>query len=92
MLIPCPHCGERPHSEFTYGGDASLCRAADTTQVLDEAWYDYVYLRTNLRGPHNEFWHHTLGCDQWIKVTRDTLTHSVLVAEAVGRSATGDTL
>lgn len=91
MLIPCPHCGERPHSEFIYGGDATLRRPADPVHVSDEEWYDYVYLRTNPRGLHNEFWHHTLGCDQWIEVTRDTLTHRTLAAAAVGLSATGDT-
>ncbi|HTC09380.1 MAG TPA: sarcosine oxidase subunit delta [Acetobacteraceae bacterium] len=91
MLIPCPHCGERPHSEFIYGGDATLYRPADPTRVSDMEWYDYVYLRTNPRGPHNEFWHHTLGCDQWIEVTRDTLTHRILAAAAIGSSAAGDT-
>jgi heterotetrameric sarcosine oxidase delta subunit len=88
MLIPCPHCGERPHSEFTYGADATLLRPADPAAASDEEWYDYVYLRINPRGPHSEFWHHTLGCDQWIEVKRDTLTHRILEAAAVGRDAT----
>ena len=24
IRINCPYCGERDHSEFTYGGDASI--------------------------------------------------------------------
>ena len=24
IRIKCPYCGERDHSEFTYGGDASI--------------------------------------------------------------------
>ena len=51
MLIPCPHCGQRPHSEFTYGGDATLRRPAEPARASDEAWFDYVYLRDNPRGP-----------------------------------------
>ena len=24
IIIKCPYCGERDHSEFTYGGDGSI--------------------------------------------------------------------
>jgi sarcosine oxidase delta subunit len=52
MLIPCPHCGPRNQIEFTYGGDATLRRpAADAPEA---AWIDYVYLRDNPCGPHDE--------------------------------------
>jgi len=88
MLIPCPHCGTRPHSEFTYGGDATLQRPADPAAASDTAWLDYLYIRDNPRGPHGEFWHHTLGCDRWIEVARDTLTHAIAGARAVGRDRT----
>jgi sarcosine oxidase subunit delta len=89
MLIPCPHCGERPHSEFTYGGDATLRRPAASANaadaVSDAAWLDYVYIRANPIGPHREHWYHTLGCEQWIKVERDTLSHRIHGASPVGR-------
>jgi len=84
MMIPCPHCGERSHSEFTYGGDASVRRPDDPTGVSDQQWVDYLYIRVNPRGPHREYWHHTLGCDQWIEVRRDTLTHEIHDAATVG--------
>jgi heterotetrameric sarcosine oxidase delta subunit len=77
MLIKCPFCGERPHAEFVYGGDAGVRRPAGPAAVSDEAWFDYVYIRNNPRGAHREFWHHALGCDQWIEVSRDTLTHAI---------------
>ena len=86
MLIPCPYCGARPHLEFTYGSDASLRRPDEPARASDEHWHDYVYLRNNPRGPHREFWHHTLGCEQWIVVTRDTLTHQIQGAAEVGHS------
>ncbi len=77
MIIPCPHCGPRDSSEFTYFGDASRQRPAlDNTDV--EAWSAYVYERDNPKGPHQEFWHHLTGCRQWLVVERNTATHEVL--------------
>ncbi len=84
MLICCPFCGERPHSEFTYGGDATLERPRDPQSATDEEWHAYLYLRDNTRGGHREHWHHTLGCDRWIKVIRDTLSHNIESVDAVG--------
>jgi len=89
MMIPCPHCGERSHSEFTYGVDATLRRPIDPEVASDDEWYDYLYLRANPCGMHRELWHHTLGCAQWIEVERDTLTHQIRRATAVGRGAGG---
>ncbi len=83
LLIPCPYCGERAQVEFAYRGDATRQRPPDGAP--DEAWYEYVFLRDNPRGPHREWWLHHGGCGQWIRVTRDTATHEVLGAEpAVG--------
>ena len=86
MLIPCPHCGTRPHSEFTYGGDATLGPRPDGTSSEAE-WMDFLYLRGNPCGPHREYWHHTLGCDEWIVVERDTLTHRVGASSLAGKGA-----
>lgn len=75
IRITCPFCGERDHSEFSYGGDATV-----TYPPLDadtDAWNEAVYLRSNPRGPHREYWHHVNGCRAWLIVERDTLTHEV---------------
>ena len=77
LLIHCPWCGERTQTEFTYGGDATLVRPDPDAVSLTE-WSDYVYLRDNPRGPHTEWWHHSMGCRRWIKVHRNTWTHEVL--------------
>ncbi len=76
LLIPCPWCGHRPQTEFAYLGDATVERPEP--DASDEQWYDYVYTRSNPRGEHEEWWHHTAGCRQWIRVKRDTMTHKVL--------------
>ena len=82
LLIPCPHCGNRAQVEFAYGGDAARQRPPDGAP--DEAWYEYVYLRANPRGPHREWWLHHGGCGRWIQVVRDTATHAVLGAATAG--------
>jgi methylglutamate dehydrogenase subunit B len=78
LHIPCPWCGLRDQTEFTYGGDGRLDRPepAETTPI--PAWVDYIYLRDNPRGPHDELWHHSAGCRQWFQVRRDTATHEII--------------
>jgi heterotetrameric sarcosine oxidase delta subunit len=75
LIIHCPHCGPRDHTEFSYGGDATVRRPSDGATL--EAWTDFVYLRDNPRGAHEELWQHVQGCRAWVVVTRDTLTHSI---------------
>jgi heterotetrameric sarcosine oxidase delta subunit len=78
MLIPCPFCGPREHSEFAYGGDATVHRPREAEPAWGPDWQAYVYERANRRGPHEEYWQHAHGCRQWLVVTRDTATHEVL--------------
>ena len=78
LLIPCPWCGPRAQIEFAYGGDATVQRPADPQGASDEAWQDYIYLRNNPRGPHEELWQHSAGCRRWFRLTRDTATHAVI--------------
>ena len=82
LHIPCPWCGLRDQTEFTYGGDGRLVRPdpAETTPV--SSWVDYIYLRENPRGPHDELWHHSAGCRQWFRVRRDTATHEIIRSQA----------
>jgi len=85
MLIPCPYCGPRDVTEYTYGGDAADPPGASDAMSL-AAWNDFVYQRDNPRGSHDELWQHSGGCRRWLRVKRDTLTHevfeTVLAAEA----------
>ncbi|MDP6346215.1 MAG: sarcosine oxidase subunit delta [Alphaproteobacteria bacterium] len=82
MLIKCPWCGERDAGEFSYGGDASRPRPAEDAAEAD--WLAYVYDRDNPRGPHQEFWQHSHGCRQWLRLRRDTLSHEVLASGPAG--------
>lgn len=90
LRIDCPHCGTRDITEFSYGGDASRSRPDTSTHVDAATWDAYLYLRDDPAGRHREYWHHVLGCRQWLTVTRDTVTDQVLevvAPEPVGPEA-----
>ena len=86
MLIPCPFCGAREHAEFAYGGDATGRRPRQAEPAWGPLWQAYVYERANPRGTHREYWHHVLGCRQWLVVTRDTSTHEILECRLAERA------
>ncbi|HUI17381.1 MAG TPA: sarcosine oxidase subunit delta [Alphaproteobacteria bacterium] len=91
LLIPCPWCGARDHTEFTYGGDAKAAAARPALELPLSAWHEHVYLRDNPRGRHLELWHHTASCRRWIAVERDTLTHAITASADAGRGPGGGT-
>ena len=61
MQIPCPHCGKRDVSEFTYLGDAKATRP-DPEQAKPDDWHAFIYHRDNPKGEHRELWQHNGGC------------------------------
>jgi len=72
LRIPCPVCGPRPTTEFTFGGELRPLDAADV-----EEDFARVYLPENPAGPQQERWFHVLGCKTWCTVTRDTRTNRI---------------
>ncbi len=76
--------------EFTYGGSAANTYPGLSEETSVARYFDYVYLRDNPRGPCLEYWHHVNGCRQWLKVSRDTLTHKVLAAGPAGAPLAGE--
>ena len=77
MLIPCPWCGERLHTEFTCGGEAHIVRP-DPCAASDADWADYLFMRKNPKGVHHERWFHAHGCRRWFHMARDTVSHRIL--------------
>ena len=84
LLIPCPHCGPRPEVEFRCGGEAHIARPADPTSVSDEAWAEFLYMRTNPKGVHAERWRHVHGCGRWFNAARDSTTDAILATYPAG--------
>jgi sarcosine oxidase subunit delta len=77
LLIACPWCGARPENEFRYGGEAHIVRPRDPGAVDDQAWADFLYLRTNPKGAHGERWRHVHGCGRFFYCVRDTVSDRI---------------
>jgi len=72
LFIPCGHCGERPSTEFSFGGEWRELDAPDP-----EEDFRRVYLPENPEGSQRERWFHAMGCRTWTSVTRDTRTNEI---------------
>ena len=82
MIINHPLLGPRDSAEFVYKGDVSLIDRPDgMAEGVDEAFHDYLYLRDNPAGEHQELWYHEQGDRSWLVVTRNTLTHEIISVE-----------
>lgn len=88
FIIHCPHCGACDAGEFSYGGDAS--RTSPALDAAQEVWFEHVYLRSNPRGEHEEFWQHVHGCRQWLRVRRNTLTHTISASGPASQALPAD--
>ena len=75
IRIKCPFCGERDHTEFTYGSDASVKYPSLDSDVKD--WTEAIFFRKNTFGKQIESWHHSSGCRMWLEVERCTKTHKI---------------
>jgi len=91
LSIPCPWCGPRDETEFSYGGEAHIARPVEPYTLTDDQWADYLFMRSNPKGRYDEQWCHTFGCRRWFNVTRDTVSYRILGVYRIGeRPATAD--
>lgn len=85
LLIHCPYCeATLPELEFAYAGEAHIARPADPGSVNDETWRDYLFIRSNVKGPHFERWRHVHGCARFFNAVRDTVSDRVLTTYPMG--------
>jgi heterotetrameric sarcosine oxidase delta subunit len=88
LYIPCPFCGPRDETEFAYGGPSHVMRP--DLSCSDREWTQYLYHRTNIKGPYRERWLHNFGCGRWFNVLRDTTTHEIQQVYQMGEPALSD--
>ena len=74
-LMTCPVNGQRAISEFAYGGEVR--EMPDPATASDQAWAEYVFNRSGVRGVKREWWCHTPS-GVWFIAERDTTTDIVL--------------
>lgn len=72
LKIPCPHCGLRPYTEFSFGGELRDGDSHDHEEDFRRVW-----LRDNASGPQVERWFHASGCRRWLTLRRDTVTNRI---------------
>ena len=84
LLIPCPYCGPRDETEFSYGGEAHIARPTDPDDLEDAEWADYLFMKSNTKGVFFERWMHAHGCRRWFNLVRDTASYEILQAYAMG--------
>ena len=72
LLVPCPNCGLREFTEFSYGGETNARPAPGTAP---EALADYLFVRRNAAGEQQEWWYHRSGCRSWFLARRDTVSN-----------------
>ncbi len=84
FLIPCPYCGERDETEFTYGGEAHIVRPKAPDDLTDEEWADFVFMRQNTKGVFAERWCHAAGCGKWFNMLRNTANDQILTVYRIG--------
>lgn len=86
LLIPCPHCGDRPEIEFRNGGEAHIARALKPSELSDAEWEKFLFLRSNPKGLHFERWRHVFGCARFFNVARNTVTDLIEGSYKVGET------
>ena len=84
LLIVCPYCGKRPEIEFAYGGQAHVARPQQPSQLDDQAWAEFLYMRINTKGVYAERWRHSRGCGRFFNARRDTTTDHFLAFYKTG--------
>jgi sarcosine oxidase subunit delta len=86
LLIVCPYCGKRPEIEFQYGGQAHLVRPHQPSQLDDQRWAEFLYMRANTKGVYAERWRHSHGCGRFFNALRDTSTDHFLAFYETGEA------
>jgi heterotetrameric sarcosine oxidase delta subunit len=76
LWLTCPTCGQRPASEFRFGGE--LPSVPDSITDPDARNVDEVWMVNNVCGVTTERWFHAAGCRRWLTLSRDTSTDTVM--------------
>ncbi len=82
MRILCPNCGDRDIREFYYRGSAQDLNRPNLEDRLSD-WHAFLHLRDNTAGEIRDLWYHEKGCNSWLVVTRNTMTHEIIKTELV---------
>jgi len=86
LLIHCPYCGEdRPELEFRHAGEAHVVRPDPISEISDEEFEAYFFIRDNPKGLTYERWRHMHGCARFFNAVRDTVTDKFVTTYKAGQ-------
>lgn len=81
QLFPCPFCGNRAETEFTYCAEPRE-RPEPAGEVSDARWAGYLFENRNPKGATREIWLHQT-CGEFFALDRDTVTHAVTASHSL---------
>ncbi len=85
LLIHCPYCGDdRSELEFRWAGEAHIARPEVISEISDEEFAEYFFLRDNTKGIAWERWRHIHGCGRFFNAIRDTVSDKILLTYKAG--------
>ncbi|WP_349435883.1 sarcosine oxidase subunit delta [Pararhizobium sp. A13] len=86
LLIYCPYCEEeRSELEFRQAGDAHIARPTNMTEMTDEEFEAFFFLRDNVKGLTFERWRHLNGCGRFFNAARDTVSDKFVTTYKAGQ-------
>ena len=59
-------------------------RPKQPTELSDDQWAEYLFMRKNIKGIQFERWVHTHGCRKWFNVARDTSNDKIKAVYKMG--------
>ena len=86
FIINCPFCGERDQSEFKAGGEAHILRPKQPSELSDDEWAEFLFMKKNIKGIQFERWNHSNGCRRWFNVVRNTATDEIIKIYNMGEN------
>ena len=75
--FPCPFCGLRQETEFSFVVEAGHPRPEPAEEVSDADWAQYLYAYKAPKGQASEIWLHQT-CGEYFILHRDTVTRDII--------------
>ena len=59
-------------------------RPKQPTELSDDQWAEYLFMRKNIKGVQFERWNHAHGCRKWFNMARDTSNDEIKAIYKMG--------
>lgn len=82
QLFPCPFCGKRDETEFSFAGESGKLRPAIGDEISAQDWSRFLNQNGNPRGRTSEIWVHRT-CGDFFLLERDATSHEVLSSHSL---------